>query len=168
MDFVSDQLYDGRRIRVLTLVDNHTRESLALHVGQRVRGMDVVRVLEQVVDDHGYPGSIRVDNGPEFISKDLGIWAYWNRVKLDFSRPGKPTDNAFIESFNARFRLECLNQHWFVTLDDALEKIEAWCMDYNEHRPHSGLDNMTPVEFARRRIPPSVATLQPPEYAHAT
>lgn len=109
MDFVSDQLYDGRRIRVLTLVDNHTRESLALHVGQRVRGMDVVRVLERVTDEHGKPEAIRVDNGPEFISKDLDLWAYWNKVKLDFSRPGKPTDNAFIESFNARFRLECLN-----------------------------------------------------------
>ena len=167
MDFVSDQLYDGRRIRVLTLVDNHTRESLALHVGQRVRGMDVVRVLEGVVDEHGLPRAIRVDNGPEFISKDLDLWAYWNKVKLDFSRPGKPTDNAFIESFNARFRLECLNEHWFLTLEDAREKIEAWRLDYNENRPHSSLGNMTPTEFARRRIPAAVATLQPPEYAES-
>jgi putative transposase len=168
MDFVSDQLYDGRRIRVLTLVDNHTRESLALHVGQRIRGMDVVKVLERVVSVHGRPASIRVDNGPEFISKDLDRWAYWNHVKLDFIRPGKPTDNALIESFNARFRLECLNAHWFLTLDDTREKIEKWRRKYNEHRPHSSLGNVPPAEFARRRIPPAVATLQPPEYAAAT
>lgn len=111
MDFMSDQLYDGRRIRVLTLVDNHTREILALRVGQRLRGIDVAKVLEEIVEVCGRPEVIRVDNGPEFISKDLDRWAYWNKVKLDFSRPGKPTDNAFIESFNARFRLECLNEH---------------------------------------------------------
>ncbi len=168
MDFVSDQLYDGRRIRVLTLVDNHTRESLALHVGQRVRGQDVVRVLEGVVDEHGLPRTIRVDNGPEFISKDLDLWAYWNQVNLDFSRPGKPTDNAFIETFNARFRLECLNEHWFLTLDDAREKIEAWRRDYNEHRPHSSLGNVPPAEFARRRIPADSAALRPSEYAGST
>ena len=168
MDFVSDQLYDGRRIRVFTLVDNHTRESLALHVAQRVRGQDVVRVLEGVVEEHGLPGAIRVDNGPEFISKDLDLWAYWNKVKLDFSRPGKPTDNAFIESFNARFRLECLNEHWFLTLEDARQKIEAWRRDYNENRPHSSLGNVPPAEFARRRIPADSATLRPPEYAGST
>ena len=131
---MSDQLYDGRRIRVLTLVDNHARESLALHVGQRVRSMDVIRVLERVVEEHGLPESIRIDNRPEFISRDLDCWAYWNKVKLDFSRPGKPTDNAFIESFNARFRLECLNEHWFLSLEDAREKIESWREDYNNHR----------------------------------
>ncbi len=168
MDFVSDQLFDGRRIRVLTLVDNHTRESLALHVDQRVRGRDVVRVLEHVTDVHGLPLAIRVDNGPEFISKDLDLWAYWNKVKLDFSRPGKPTDNAFIESFNARFRMECLNEHWFLTLDDARGKIESWRRDYNESRPHSSLGNVPPAEFARRRIPAASATLQPPEYARTT
>ncbi len=168
MDFVSDQLFDGRLIRVLTLVDNHTRESMALHVGQRVRGMDVVRVLEGVVNDHGRPGAIRVDNGPEFISKDLDLWAYWNKVKLDFPRPGKPTDNAFIESFNARFSMECLNEHWFLTLDDARGKIESWRLDYNECRPHSSLGNVPQAEFARRRIRSAVATLQPPEYARTT
>ena len=168
MDFVSDQLYDGRRIRVLTLVDNHTRESLALHVGQRVRGMDVVHVLERVVGTRGRPLAIRVDNGPEFISKDLDLWAYWNKVKLDFSRPGKPTDNAFIESFNARFRMECLNEHWFLTLDDARQKIEAWRRDYNELRPHSSLGNVPPAEFARRRIPSDSAALRPLEYAAVT
>jgi putative transposase len=168
MDFVSDQLYDGRRIRVLTLVDNHTRESLALHVDQRVRGIEVVAELERVVDVHGLPESIRVDNGPEFISKDLDLWAYWNKVTLDFSRPGKPTDNAFIESFNARFRQECLNEHWFLTLEDAREKIEAWRRDYNEQRPHSSLGNMPPARFAERCIPSAVATLQPSECTEAT
>ncbi len=147
---------------------NHTRESLALHIGQRVGGQDVVRVLEHVADEYGRPGSIRVDNSPEFISKDLDLWAYWNKVKLDFSRPGKPTGNAFIESFSARFRLECLNEHWFLTLDDAREKIEAWRRDYNEHRPHSSLGNVPPAEFVRRRIPVDSAALRPPEYARAT
>ena len=168
MDFVSDELYDGRRIRVLTLVDNHTRESLTLHVGQRIGGMDVVQKLEHVADEHGLPKAIRVDNGPEFISKDLDMWAYWNKVKLDFSRPGKPTDNAFIESFNARFRQECLNEHWFLTLDDARQKIEAWRRDYNENRPHSSLGNVAPAEFANRCIPSAVAALQPSECIRKT
>jgi len=166
MDFVSDQLYDGRRIRALTLVDNHTRESLAIHVGQRVRSVDVIGVLEGVAGEHGLPESIRVDNGPEFISRELDCWAYWNRVKLDFSRPGKPTDNALIESFNGRFRQECLNEHWFLSLDDARQKVEAWRRDYNERRPHSSLGNVTPSEFARRG-PPAPASAGPPPEVHA-
>jgi putative transposase len=148
MDFVSDQLFDGRRLRVLTLVDNHTRESLALHVAQRIRGIDVVTIMEQVTKLHGLPKRIQVDNGPEFISKDLDRWAYWNHVELDFSRPGKPTDNALIEAFNSRFRQECLNEHWFMSLPDAQEKIEAWRHDYNHDRPHSSLGYRSPSEFA--------------------
>ena len=148
MDFMSDELYDGRRIRVLTLVDNYTRESLAIHVAQRIRGLEVAEVLERVSKEHGKPQTILVDNGPEFISKDVDLWAYWNHVKLDFSRPGKPTDNAYIESFNARFRLECLNEHWFMSLEDAREKTEQWRRDYNQSRPHSSLGNVTPEEFA--------------------
>jgi putative transposase len=148
MDFMSDQLFDGRRIRVLTLVDNHTRESLAIHVAQRIRGMEVAEVLERVSKEHGKPRTIRVDNGPEFISKDVDLWAYWNHVKLDFSRPGKPTDNVYIESFNARFRLECLNEHWFMSLEDAREKTEEWRRDYNQSRPHSSLGNVPPEEYA--------------------
>ena len=148
MDFMSDQLFDGRRIRLLTIVDNHTRESLAIHVGQRIRGCEVVQVLEKAIKEHGKPQTIQVDNGPEFISKDVDLWAYWNHVKLDFSRPGKPTDNAYVESFNARFRLECLNEHWFLSLEDAQEKIEAWRQDCNENRPHSSLGNISPEEFA--------------------
>jgi putative transposase len=141
MDFMSDELYDGRRIRLLTIVDNHTRESLAIQVSQRIRGCEVVQVLERVVKVHGKPQAIRVDNGPEFISKDVDLWAYWNHVKLDFGRPGKPTDNAYIESFNARFRLECLNEHWFLSLDDAKEKID------------SSLGNVPPEQFAAQNLP---------------
>ncbi len=147
MDFMSDQLFDGHRIRLLTIVDNHTRESLAIHVSQRIRGCEVVQVLERVAAEHGKPQTIQMDNGPEFISKDVDLWAYWNHVKLDFSRPGKPTDNAYIESFNARFRLECLNEHWFLSLEDAGDKIEEWRQDYNENRPHSSLGNIPPEEY---------------------
>ena len=163
MDFMSDELFDGRRIRVLTLVDNHTRESLAIHVASRIRGLEVVEVLERVTREHGNPLRIQVDNGPEFISKDVDYWAYWNHVKLDFSRPGKPTDNAFIESFNARFRLECLNEHWFMSLEDAREKAERWRRDYNENRPHSSLGNITPEEFAACRANPDLGSKTIPE-----
>ena len=119
MDFVSDQLVGGQRFRLLTLVDNHSRESLAIEVGQRLTGDDVVQILKGVASQRGKPQTIRVDNGPEFISRSLDLWAYSSGVKLDFSRPGKPTDNAFIESFNGRLRDECLNQHWFLSLDEA-------------------------------------------------
>jgi len=149
MDFVSDQLVGGQRFRLLTLVDNHSRESLAIEVGQRLTGDDVVRVLEGVVSQRGKPQTIRVDNGPEFISRSLDLWAYFNGVKLDFSRPGKPTDNAFIESFNGRLRDECLNQHWFLSLDEARAVTDAWRDDYNRVRPHGALGNRTPAEFAR-------------------
>ncbi|CAL1125064.1 unnamed protein product [Cladocopium goreaui] len=148
MDFMADQLFNGRRFRLLTLVDNFSRESLAIRVGQKLKGDDVVSVLEEVTRLRGKPKSIRVDNGPEFISKSLDWWAYFNEVKLDFSRPGKPTDNAYIESFNGRVRQECLNEHWFISLEDAQEKLEHWREDYNQHRPHSALGNATPVEFA--------------------
>jgi putative transposase len=147
MDFVSDQLFDGRRLRVLVIVDNYTRKSLALEASQRIKGMDVVEVLERITKTEGYPKCIKVDNGPEFISRDLDCWAYWNHVKLSFSRPGKPTDNALVEAFNSRFRQECLNEHWFLTLEDACGKIEGWRNDYNNHRPHSSLGNKSPREF---------------------
>jgi len=163
MDFMSDQLFDGRRIRILTLVDNHTRESLAIHVAQRIRGMEVAEVLERVSKEHGKPRTIQVDNGPEFISKDVDLWAYWNHVKLDFSRPGKPTDNAYIESFNARFRLECLNEHWFMSLEDAREKTEEWRRDYNQSRPHSSLGNVPPEEYATLNGDAEAGKIRPEE-----
>ena len=119
MDFMSDELYNGQRIKFFTLVDNFSRESLAIEVADRLGGQRMVEVLMQVVEEKGLPKSIRVDNGPEFTSKMLDQWAYLNGVELDFIRPGKPTDNALIEAFNGRFRQECLNENWFMSLEDA-------------------------------------------------
>lgn len=133
MDFMADELFDGRRLRLLTIVDNFSRVSPFIGVGFRYRGYDVVTALNLAVAQYGVPECIRVDNGPEFISKEVDLWAYAHGVVLDFSRPGKPTDNAFIESFNSRFRQECLNEHWFLSLEDATEKIKAWRGQYNEH-----------------------------------
>lgn len=149
MDFMSDQLFDGRRIRILTIVDAVTRISPAIDVRQSYRGADVVSTLERVTKVYGLPKIIRVDNGPEFVSKDLDLWAYLNKVTLDFSRPGKPTDNAFVESFNGSFRAECLNASWFLSLEDARSKCEAWRQDYNEVRPHSSIGHKAPIELAR-------------------
>jgi len=150
MDFVSDALFDGRRIRALTVVDNFTRESLAIEVGQGITGEQVVAVMNRVVAVRGAPKSIRVDNGPEFVSCALDQWAYLHQVTLDFSRPGKPTDNALVESFNGRLRDECLNTNWFLSLDDAKRKIEAWREHYNESRPHTALGYVSPREFAQQ------------------
>jgi putative transposase len=161
MDFMSDQLFNGTRFRLLTLVDNFSRESLAVEVGQRLTGDDVVKALERVSGARGAPETIRVDNGPEFISRSLDLWAYWNGVKLDFSRPGKPTDNALIESFNGKLRQECLNQHWFLSLADAQAKVESWRRDYNDHRPHSALRNQTPREYATSARAPQTGLPDP-------
>lgn len=144
MDFVHDQLATGRKLRVLTIVDTWSRFSPAVDPRFSYRGEDVVATLEQVCAIHGYPQSIRVDQGSEFISRELDFWAYQKDVVLDFSRPGKPTDNSFIESFNGKFRSECLNAHWFLTLDDARQKMEHWRRDYNEVRPHSAIGNKVP------------------------
>lgn len=148
MDFMADELFNGRRFRLLTIVDDFTRESLATEVGQRLTGDHVADVLDRIVHVRGLPSSIRVDNGSEFTSKRLDQWAYANNVVLDFSRPGKPTDNGLIEAFNGRVRAECLNANWFLSLADAVEKIEAWRRHYNEERPHSALGNLAPGEFA--------------------
>lgn len=148
MDFVSDQLFNGTWFRTLTIVDVFTRECLATHVGQSLKGVDVVYALERICSERGTPESIRVDNGPEFVSKELDLWAYHCGVKLSFSRPGKPTDNPHIESFNGSLREECLQTHWFLSLEDAKIKIETWRRDYNEFRPHSSLGYRTPKEFA--------------------
>ncbi len=147
MDFVADQLFDGRRFRALTIVDNYSRKCLAIYPQQSIKGSDVVKVMEQIfVRKEMIPDRIQVDNGSEFISKALDKWAYENNVTLDFSRPGKPTDNPFIESFNGSFRDECLNTNWFLSLEDAKEKIEQWRVEYNQYRPHSSLDDKTPHE----------------------
>jgi putative transposase len=148
MDFVSDALYDGRRLRVLTVVDDYTRECLAIEVDQGIGGEKVGGVLGRITMERRIPKTIRVDHGPEFVSKVLDQWAYRNGVILDFSRPGKPTDNAYIETFNGTLRAECLDTHWFGTMEEAKERIEAWRREYNESRPHRALGERTPNEFA--------------------
>ena len=145
MDFVHDQLATGRKIRVLTVVDTFSRFSPAVDPRFSYRAENVVATLERVCAKLGYPKTIRVDQGSEFVSRDLDLWAYAKGVTLDFSRPGKPTDNAFIEAFNGRFRSECLNTHWFLTLADAAEKMEAWVKYYNEDRPHGAIGNKPPI-----------------------
>jgi putative transposase len=158
MDFVSDALADGRRLRILTVIDLYTRESLAIRVGARFTSEQVVRVLEEGAPLRGHPASIRVDNGPEFTGRMLDLWAHLNGVTLDFSRPGKPTDNGFIESFNGRLREECLSQHYFTSLEDAREAVEAWRIEYNERRPHSSLGNLAPGEFATSKAGKGMAS----------
>ena len=148
MDFVHDQLATGRKLRVLTIVDTWSRDAPAVDPRFSYRAEDVVRTLEEVCARTGYPKMIRVDQGTEFVSKDLDLWAYENGVVLDFSRPGKPTDNAFIEAFNSKFRQECLNTHWFMTLADAREKMETWRRFYNEDRPHSAIGYKLPITLA--------------------
>ncbi len=169
MDFVHDQLVTGRKIRVLTIVDTYSRFSPATDPRFSYRGEDVVRTLERVCRENEYPKAIRVDQGSEFISRDLDLWAYQKGVVLDFSRPGKPTDNAFIESFSGKFRAECLNtrrhcrsDQWcsngnFMSLDDARSKMEHWRRDYNEVRPHSAIGNNPPITLMNGSdaVPPS-------------
>jgi putative transposase len=148
MDFMHDELFNGDWIRLLTLVDNFTRVSPWIEVDRSLTGKRVVEVLNRVAFERGLPKTIRVDHGTEFTSKALDQWAYANGVELDFTRPGKPTDNAFIESFNGRVRQECLNENWFLSLEDARQKVESWRQDYNNERPHSALGQLTPTRFA--------------------
>jgi putative transposase len=147
MDFVHDQLFDATKVRVLTILDTFTKFSPAIEPRFNWRGTGVVEVLERICKQVGFPRAIRVDQGPEFISKDLDLWAYRRGVILDFSRPGKPTDNAFIESLNGKFRAECLNVHWFTSLDEMRRICEDWRRDYNEVRPHSAIGNKPPMSL---------------------
>jgi putative transposase len=148
MDFVSDALGNGRKIRALTLVDDFTRECPVIEVDFSLPGERVARVLDELARTRGLPMSIRCDNGPEFAGQVLDQWAHAHHVVLDFIDPGKPTQNAYAESFNGRLRDECLNESWFVSLADARATIEAWRVDYNVARPHSGLADRTPTAFA--------------------
>ena len=150
MDFVSDSLASGRKIRVLTVVDDFTRECLALEVDTSLPGLRVARVLDQLAVLRGLPEEITVDNGPEFSGRVLDAWAYEHQVQLHFIEPGKPVQNAYIESFNGKLRDECLNEHWFSTLGQARTTVEAWRDDYNGVRPHSALSNLTPDQFVRQ------------------
>ena len=147
MDYVADALIDGRKLRALTIVDDFTRECLAIEVDTSLPGSRVVAVLERLADIRGLPASITVDHGPEFEGRVLDAWAYKRSVRLAFIRPGKPVDNCYIESFNGRLRDECLNEHWFITMQHARSTIEAWRVEYNTERTHSSLNDITPEEF---------------------
>lgn len=157
MDFVHDQLHDGRKLRALTLVDKLSREALAIDVNYRLTSEHVVATLERLRFERGTPEILSVDNGSEFTSRALEHWAYINGVKIHFIRPGKPTENGHIESFNGKFRDECLNTSCFLSLAHARDTIEAWRTDFNHYRPHSSIGNLTPREFARRKCQPKAA-----------
>ena len=155
MDFVHDALADGRQFRVLTVVDQWSRQSPILEVASSLSGATVGVALDRVLPEGAAPRSITVDHGTEFMSRALEDWAYRRGVQLDFIRPGKPVENAFIESFNGRLRDECLNVHQFLSIEDAQAKIEAWRVDYNQRRPHSSLGHLTPNEYAQQRQTPT-------------
>ncbi len=148
MDFTHDNLASGRKFRTLNRMDGYTRESPRMEMDTSLPGLWVVRALEEVARELGYPQTIQVDNGPEFISRVVDPWAFEHGVELHFIEPGKPTQNAFIESFNGTLRAECLDTHWFGTLEESKETIEAWQREYNESRPHRALGERTPNEFA--------------------
>lgn len=147
---VADQLVDGRRFRSLTVVDIYIRECLAIQSEQGLKGEDVVRVLNRVKLQRGVPKMLYCDNGSEFSSQAMDLWANQNEVRIAFSRPGKPTDNAFVESFNGTFRAECLDAHWFTSLTEVQQIVETWRREYNESRPHRALGERTPDEFANQ------------------
>jgi len=149
MDFVSDCVSSGKVIRMLTIVDDCTRECPVIEVDTSLGGLRVRRVLDRMAIEHGLPEAIVVDNGPEFRGRALAAWSEQRGVRLEFIQPGKPVQNAYIESFNGRLRDECLNANWFTSLNDARRKIETWRQDYNEQRPHSSLNYLPPAEFAR-------------------
>lgn len=148
MDFITDGIVTGRRFRALTIVDDYTRECPTIEVDTSLGGRRVVSVLDRLAETRGLPKTITIDNGPEFAGRALDEWAYRKGVKLNFIRPGKPIENAYIESFNGRFRDECLNTNWFLSLKHAREVIEEWRKDYNEVRPHSSLKGATPKAYA--------------------
>ena len=150
MDFVSDCMSSGKVIRMLTIVDDCTRECPVIEVDTSLGGLRVRRVLDRIASERGLPGAIVLDNGPEFRGRALAAWSEERGVRLEFIQPGKPTQNAYIESFNGRLRDECLNANWFTSLSDARRKVETWRLDYNQQRPHSSLDYLPPAEFARK------------------
>jgi len=145
---MSERVADGRWFRILTVVDQFTRECLCLLADQSLTGEKVTQGLEPIVRQRGAPRSITVDNGSEFASRVMDAWAYRHGILLDFIRPGKPVENGFIESFNGRLRDECLNVDVFFTLEDVREKLTWWREDYNHQRPHSSLQDETPAAFA--------------------
>ena len=148
VDFMSDALSSGRRFRILNVVDDYTRECLAIEVDTSLGAARVIRVLQELKQRRGLPRQIRSDNGPEFVSRAVDQWAYEQGLEWHTIQPGRPMENGYVESFNGRFRDECLNENWFRDLADARTKIAEWQQDYNQKRPHSSLQYRTPVEFA--------------------
>ena len=163
MDFVSDCLSNGKVIRMLTVVDDYTRECLAIEVDTSLGGLRVRRVLDRITSERGLPEAIVSDNGPEFRGRALAAWSEERGVRWEFIQPGKPVQNAFAESFNGRLRDECLNANWFTSLADARRKIENWRQDYNLRRPHSSLSYMAPAEFAKMHADVTVFSTRMPE-----
>ncbi len=161
MDFVFDALANGRPIKCLTVVDDCTKEAVEIAVAKRINGQGVADILDAVCRFRGYPAAIRTDQGPEFTGRSLDQWAHANDVKLILIQPGKPTQNAYIESFNGKFRDECLNEHWFTSIEHAKALIAAWRRDYNEVRPHSAIGNRTPAEFAETLREQGVLSTEP-------
>ena len=149
MDFIHDACIDGRRFRCLTMVDEFTRECPRIDTDTSLPAARVIAALDALATERGLPRALVVDHGPEFISRALDIWAYRHGVELAFIRPGKPVENAYVESFHSRFRDECLAAHWFLDLVDARFQIEQWRRDYNDVRPHSSLGNRTPQRVYR-------------------
>ena len=161
LDFLLDTLEDGRRVRLLAVVDDFTRTCLAIEVDTSIGGRRVVDVLQRLVETRGKPAVLITDNGPEFAGRALDAWAYAQGIRLHFIEPGKPNQNAYVESFNGRFRDECLNEHWFLSLAQTRQIVEAWRLDYNAVRPHSSLGNVSPTEFeqcTRDRAPSPILT----------
>jgi putative transposase len=150
MDFMGDTLATGRTFRLLNVVDDFSRECLVIDAATSIPGMRVARVLDELAELRDLPETIVIDNGPEFTSRALDEWAYRRGVRLLFITPGRPIENAYVESFNGKFRDECLNEHWFLSLDEVRATTEDWRIDYNQNRPHSSLDDLTPQEFAAR------------------
>jgi putative transposase len=148
LDFVFDQLSDGRRIKLMTIVDEYTRENLGVEVERSIKGVDVVRILDKVIGTRGKPGQIQSDNGSEFTSNVVLGWVHQRGIEWRYIEPGKPVQNSYIESFNGRIRDECLNENWFETLHEAKTLIEIWRKDYNETRPHGSLNGLSPSAYA--------------------
>lgn len=161
LDFVHDALSTGRRFRCLTVLDEYSREALAVHVAYAIPATAVIAVLERLRQERSLPAVLITDNGSEFTSRAFDAWAYARDVKLDFIQPGKPYQNAFIERFNGTLRDDCLNLHWFASLAQAHLTIEAWRQDYNHVRPHSALGEQTPAEFRAAFTPERETALQP-------
>jgi putative transposase len=161
MDFVHDRTADGRALKILNVVDDYTRECLAIEVDTSIGGQRVAQVLERILASRGRPGRLLSDNGPEFTGRALDAWAHERGIKHQFIEPGKPMLNAYVESFNGKLRDECLNENWFVGVRDARHLTGSWRLDYNRVRPHSSLGDRPPEEFAAESVSNGGAVLPP-------